>query len=162
MGVLTEMVKDYFEANDWTYECSPTEEGLFLAEIGTENTEFDVVIHADDDINQITCFCIHQDTVPEEKLNAVAEYMIRVNFSNVLIAYDMDFDDGEVRMRASMNLADMKPTPDMLDTLIQSTISLADIYYPGLIAVMEEESSPEEALNECISKMGDMVAEDEE
>ncbi|HQN01606.1 MAG TPA: YbjN domain-containing protein [Candidatus Hydrogenedentes bacterium] len=162
MGILTEMVKGYFEANNWEYECSPTEEGLFLAGIEAENTEFDVVIHADDDINQITCFCIHQDTVPEEKLNDVAEYMTRVNFSNVFVAYDMDFDDGEIRMRASMNLADMKPTPDMLDTLIQNTLSFADIYYPGLIAVLEDESSPKEALDECLSKMGDMVDEDEE
>ena len=162
MGVLSDLVEQYFKANDWDYECSSSEEGLFLAGIEAENSEFDVVVHADDSVNQLTCFCICQEPVPEEMMKAVAEYIIRVNFSNVLAVYDMDFDEGSIRMRSSINVVDMTPTPEMVDTVIHGSITMADVYYPGLMAVIAEEMSPEEAYESCMNNLQNLFDEDDE
>lgn len=162
MSALKDIVKQYFEENDWEYEQSPENDGAFFAGVETDNGDFDVVIVAEDDANQLTCFCVHPDEVPEDRRSDVAEYMVRVNNSTMIGIYDMDFDDGTLRVRSSMNLADMQPTSSMVALLLHGAISTADIYYPGLQAVIEGEASPEEALDEILEELEDEDLSEEE
>ena len=153
MAALVDLVKQYFDENEWEYEQSPEHEGTFLSGVETDNGEFDVVILADDDMRQVVCFCAYPDEVPEDRLRDVAEYVARVNNTTVFGMYDLDFDDGAVRVRTSLNIADMAPTPAFIAMLVQGTISTADVYYPGLQMVIDGEKSPEDAFDDILAEL---------
>jgi len=162
MGALTDIVKKYFEANQWEYEQSPENEGMFLAGVETDSADFDVLVVAEDQDNQLTCFCICPDEVPEDRRSEVAEYIIRVNNNLMIGVFDMDFDDGDVRVRSSINFADMQPTTDAVALLLHGAISSADIYYPGLQAVLDDEAAPEDALEDVLAELDDEDGYEEE
>jgi len=65
-------------------------------------------------------------------------------------------------MRSSINVVDMTPTPEMVDTVIHGSITMADVYYPGLMAVIAEEMSPEEAYESCMNNLQNLFDEDDE
>lgn len=155
MGILADLVKDFFVRNDWEYEQGEDNEGAFCAGVSTDNADFDVVVIADDSINQLTCFCVHEDEIEEDRRLAVAEYMVRVNANTVLGVYDMDFDDGTLRVRSAINIADMQPSMKMVEIMIHGIISTADVYFPGLKKVVSGEATPEDALDEVIQSIND-------
>lgn len=163
MGALTDIVKKYFEENDWEYEQSPENEGAFFAGVETDSGDFDVVVVSEEDASQLTCFCICPDEVPEDRRGDVAEYIVRVNNNTMIGVYDMDFDDGTIRVRSSVTLADMQPTATMVALLLHGAISTADIYQSGLQAVIDGEATPEDALDEVLADLeDDGMFEDEE
>ena len=162
MSTLSNLVKEYFESNDWEYDLDSEDEGVFMAGVATENGEFDIVVQSDDSLNHISCYCIHPEPVPEERRDAMVEFMMRVNSSNILAIYDMDYDTGTVRVRSSITIADVKPTPHLIETLIDGAVTTSDVYYPGLLAVLEDELSPQEALDECIALVGQKLMGTEE
>ncbi len=162
MGALLNTVKDYFRNDKWEYDQSPDDDHIFFTGIEAENCDFDVILQVDEILHQITCFCIHPEAVPEDRRSDVAEYMIRANCNCVNGAYDMDFDEGLARVRASITIADMKPTEEMVEVLMYGVISMADFFYPGLLAVIEEESSPEEAIEEALMSQEEDDYQEEE
>ena len=163
MGALTDIVKGYFEANEWEYEQNPDHDGMFIAGVETDSGDFEVLVVAEEADKQLTCFCICPDEVPEDRRNDVAEYIIRVNNNLMMGVFDMDFDDGDVRVRSSINFADMQPTTDAVALLLHGAISSADVYYPGLQAVIDGEATPEDALDDVLADLEDEGAyEDDE
>ena len=155
MGALTDIVKNYFEANEGKYEQNSEHKGMFIAGVETDSGDFEVLVPAEDSDKQLTCFGICLDEVPEDRRSDVAEYIIRVNNNLMNAVFDMDYDDGDVRVRSSMNFADAQPTADAVALLLHGAISSADVYYPGLQTVIDGEAAPEDALEDVLAELED-------
>ncbi|NLV43270.1 MAG: YbjN domain-containing protein [Candidatus Hydrogenedentes bacterium] len=155
MAALTDIVKEFFEANDWEYEQDPDNEGAFLAGVDTDNGEFDLIVLVENGANHLMCICVCPDEVPEDRRAEVAEYLLRVNANTVIGSYGMDYDDGTLRVRSTINLADMIPTVNMVGVLLEGTVTTADVYYPGLLAVIDGEASAEDALDQVFQELDD-------
>ncbi len=61
-------------------------------------------------------------------------------------AFALDFSDGEIRYKTSLDVEADRLTPTLVKQLIHANVLTLDNYLPGILAVMEGVSSPEEAI----------------
>jgi hypothetical protein len=95
---------------------------------------------------KIFAFCAaYKLHVPANKRRKVAEYLMWANDGLVLGNFEMDMETGLVLFRTSMAVADQVPSQSQIEEAIWETLFQADRYYPGLIALLEENISPHEA-----------------
>lgn len=92
-------------------------------------------------------FYVHvQCRVPEKKRQAVAEFLTRANYGLWLGNFELDFRDGEVRYKTSLDLADVELTTELLAALLRSNVSTVDRYLPGLMSVLWNDVPPQDAV----------------
>lgn len=73
--------------------------------------------------------------VPADRRGAVAEYITRANYGLPMGNFEMDFADGEVRFRVSMDYEGTGLSPVQINNVVQPAVHLMDRYLPGLMEV---------------------------
>ncbi len=112
------------------------------------HTHLRCVARAHEDIQVFVFYAVLPGAVPEPTRPAVAEFVTRANYGFRLGAFEMDYEDGEVRFRAGVDLEGTDP--DGLVPLIRScvavSVSTADRYFPGLMSVVYGGASAKDAI----------------
>lgn len=78
----------------------------------------------------------------------VAEYLTRANYGLPLGNFEMDFSDGEVRFKTSLDVEgeEYMLTPAMIKSLVYSNVLTMDRYLAGMMAVIYGDASPEQEI----------------
>lgn len=77
---------------------------------------------------------------------AVAEYLAHANWGLRLGNFEMDYGDGEVRYKTSLQFDQTPLTPALLRPLILNNVAVMDKYLPGLQAIVAQEQTALEAI----------------
>jgi len=67
----------------------------------------------------------------------VALYLTRANYGLVIGNFELDLDDGEVRLKASIDVEGATLTEALVDHLVIAGAVTTDRYIPGLQAVID-------------------------
>src|SRR5262249_17088927 len=86
--------------------------------------------------------------VPEEKRVEVAEFITRANYGLVIGNFEMDYADGEVRYKTSVDVEGGELTAKMVENVIRANVMTMDRYFPGLMGVLYGDRDPAEAIAE--------------
>lgn len=86
--------------------------------------------------------------VPEAARLAAAEYLTRANYGLRLGNFEMDFSDGEVRYKSSLDFEGATLTPELIKHAIYPAVQTMDRYLPGLTAVAYGGKAPADAIDE--------------
>lgn len=86
--------------------------------------------------------------VPEAARLAAAEYLTRANYGLRLGNFEMDFSDGEVRYKSSLDFEGATLTPELIKHAIYPAVQTMDRYLPGLMAVAYGGKAPADAIDE--------------
>lgn len=86
--------------------------------------------------------------VPEAARLAVAEYLTRANYGLRIGNFEMDFDDGEVRYKSSIDFEGATLSAELVRHAIYPAAQTMDRYLPGMMAVVYGGKSPAEAIAE--------------
>lgn len=62
--------------------------------------------------------------------------------------FELDFNDGEVRYKTSVDVTDTEITSNLLRPLVYTNVLMMDKYMSGLMAVVYADMSPEQAVRE--------------
>lgn len=103
------------------------------------------------DSNRILSLCEAPVKVQAGRRAVAAEYLMRINFSLAIGAFEIDFTDGEVRTRNSIEMNDGILTKDMVRGLVMIPASTIDRFFAGLLQVVYGSRPPQEALEEARS-----------
>ena len=82
----------------------------------------------------------------------MAEFIARANYGIVLGNFEIDFSDGEVRFKTSIDVEGSELTPALIEPVMYANVLTMDEYLPGLLAVSQGTATPEEAVNQIINK----------
>ena len=63
--------------------------------------------------------------------------------------FELDFRDGEIRYKTSLHIGDGLLTVDMLSALLGANVATMDRYMPGIMSVLWNDVSPEDAIGLC-------------
>jgi hypothetical protein len=85
--------------------------------------------------------------VPEYRRFAMSEALSRANFSLNTGAFEMDWEDGELRFRSAMPVLDAEPTDEQLRCLVVAAWNTAARYMTALVDVTFTDIDPEMALH---------------
>jgi hypothetical protein len=160
MGQLFEAVVDYLTEDDWKFNVVKDDTALVLSFRGRAGS-WQCFANVDEERQWFSFFSILPSNVPEDKRAAVAEFVTRANYGLVIGNFEMDFNDGEVRYKTSIDVEGGDLTPKMIENLMQANLMTMDRYFPGLMGVLYGDRDPADAVAETEGGQAD-TAEDED
>ena len=139
----------FFTEDGWSFEQMPERPILrlpFQGKGGRWNCYAQVRVTKD--VEQVLFYSVLPLNVPEDKRDAIAEFITRANYGMALGNFELDFNDGEVRYKTSVDVTETEITSGLLRPLIYTNVLMMDKYMSGLIAVVYADVSPAEAVKQ--------------
>jgi hypothetical protein len=145
MGELLDAMARFFEEDDWHNYQIEGETVLALSFKG-ENGQWNCFAQAREEHSQVIFYSVCPVTVPETRRHAMAEYLTRANYGLVIGNFELDFVDGEVRYKTSLDLRNADLTPGLMDPVAYANVYTMDRYMPGILAVTYGDVEPADAI----------------
>lgn len=142
------------EEQGWRYAV--VEEAPLVAfNVAGERATYPCWGAANDDTDQCTAFVVFPHRVPENKRTVAAELLTRINYGLAIGNLEMDFADGELRFRASIDVEGGRLSTRMVLTMFTGGLWAFDRYHDALMKVMYAGASAEEAYDEVEEAEGE-------
>ena len=90
--------------------------------------------------------------VPEEVRSDVAEYLTRANYGLRIGNFELDYRDGEVRYKTSLDFEGAELLPPLIRNTVYPSVNTMDRYMPGLMSVIYGGKTPFEAIEDIEGK----------
>ncbi|MEH1983839.1 MAG: YbjN domain-containing protein [Nostoc sp.] len=143
-AIFEEMV-NFFKADDWPFvqiEGQPVLQIIFQGENGKWTCYASTRIEQ----QQFIFYSLCSVNTPEEKRLAVAEFLTRANSGMVIGNFELDFADGEIRYKTSIDVEGDRLSYAIIRRLVYANVTMMDRYLPGIMSVIYGNVSPEDAI----------------
>jgi len=145
MNTILNTLIQYFTEDNWDFDIQHDDSILQMRYQGRSGV-WDCFARAKEDANQFLFFSIAPVHANSERLLALAELITRINYGLPIGNFEMDFSDGEIRYRSSIDVEDSQLDSALIGNLVQANIQVMDEYLPAIMVVNEGMRSPREAL----------------
>ncbi len=98
------------------------------------------------DLEQFIFYVVAPVKAPEELRPAVAEYITRANYGLRIGNFEMDYDDGEIRCKSSIDFEESTLDYILIKNVMYPAVHTMDFYLSGLLSVMYGNNSPEQSI----------------
>jgi hypothetical protein len=140
-----EALGDFLESDDW-HPQRLGEKTIYRVGFSGENGQMPCFAHVRTELEQFLFYVMAPVKAPEETRQRVAEYITRANYGLRIGNFEMDFRDGEVRYKSSLDFEGVDLSPELIQHAIYPAVQTMDRYLPGLMRVIYSDLSPEEAI----------------
>lgn len=144
MATMLDAIQTFFDGRGWQYEAGPQGRYVRLGFTG-DSGELQAFAQPREPEQQIVFYALCPLRVPPPRRPAVAELITRINWGMVQGNFEMDYADGEVRCKATIDLEGTEPTPALLKPIVIVPLAMMDRYLAALVAVIGG-AEPVEAL----------------
>lgn len=145
MTTLFSELIDFFEEEKWKYEIL---EGETIVRFHYKGTAGRLLCYGEVDENKqwVLFYSYLPVNVPMDKLGVAAEFVCRANQGMRIGNFELDFEDGEVRYKTSIDVEGGELAPKMIDNLLRANLSTMNRYFPGLMKLIFANMSAKEAI----------------
>ncbi|MFQ3673813.1 MAG: YbjN domain-containing protein, partial [Aggregatilineales bacterium] len=136
---------EFFEEDEWDFQWM---EGASVLSMGFsgKNGKWQCFAQAREAQQQFVFYSVLPINVPPEKRQKVAELITRINYGMVIGNFEMDFDDGEVRYKTSVDVEGAELTPPMIRQMVYANIIITDRYLSAVMRTIYSDITPLEAI----------------
>jgi hypothetical protein len=103
------------------------------------------------DLEQFIFYAVAPINVPEEVRPAAADFITRANYGLRLGNFELDYSDGEVRFKNSLDFEGEPLTNNLIRHIIYPAVQTMNNYLPGVMKVAFGALTPVEAIQEIES-----------
>ena len=146
-GPISETMMQFFADENWAYMASESEPVLRVPFQGT-NGQWMCYAQAREEQEQFVFYSVCPAVAPEERQAAVAEFLTRANYGVIIGNFEMDYRDGELRYKTSLDVEGDALSPALMRSLVYANVAMMDHYLPGIMSVIYGNVSPEEAIEQ--------------
>ena len=150
---LFDAVVAVLDAEGWAFDRLGTRTALTAAFQG-EAGQWTVAVMASEKQRRLVAYSIAPLSAPAERRAAVAEFLTRANYGLPVGNFEMDLDDGEVRFKTAVDLADALVTDGLIRSLIHANVVLMDRYVKALHDVAIQGGDPAAAIKAAEATAG--------
>jgi len=137
---------EFLEADDW-HPQRLGEKTIYRTIFPGESGQVACFAQVRTDLEQFVFYVMAPVKAPEDVRQAVAEYIAGANYGLQVGNFEMDFRDGEVRYKSSLESEDVHLSPELIQHAIYPAVQTMDRYLPGLMRVIYSGASPGEAID---------------
>lgn len=145
MGLIFDAVVQYLEDDDWKFNIIKEDAALMLSFRGKAGS-WQCLASVEEEKSWLSFYSILPSNVPEDKRDPVGEFLTRANYGLVIGNFEMDYTDGEVRYKTSVDIEGGELTTKMIENLIHANLMTMDRYFPGIMSVLYADAEPAEAV----------------
>ena len=147
MTEILEALEKFFTEDDWNYTQL---EGKTILRMGFRGKSGNWTCYAQARQEQkiFIFYSVSSINVPEEKRPAIAEFITRANYGLLNGNFEMDYSDGEVRYKTSIDVENDELTSPLVHNLVYANVWTMDRYFPGVMAVIYGNVNPADAIQQ--------------
>lgn len=153
MGRILDAVQQFLEEDDWPYSLMD-ERPVYKTGFEGKNGQFTCYAQERAEQQQFVFYSIFPVRVPENKLNELSEFMTRANYGMIIGNFELDYVDGEVRYKTSVDVEDVDLVEPLVRHMMYANVLTMDKYFPGLMRVLYAGISPADAVSEVENRGG--------
>lgn len=128
-------------------KCEPYPERSYVATcILRKDGRWGLIIETDEQHRQIFFYCQLDMYAPEDRRQAVMEFMTRANHGMRQGHFELDLADGEMCFKIGIQFSELAPSDKQISSLVDCAIGVTSQYFPGLMAVIYADRNPKEAI----------------
>lgn len=147
MGAIMDALIKFFTEDEWPFEQIEGKPFLRTGFRG-RNGSWNCFAQAREDQYRFIFYSIYPGNVPEHKRPAMAEFLTRANYGLIIGNFEMDYSDGEIRYKTSIDVEGDELTSALIKQLVYANVMTMDRYLPGIRKVIETDISPRDAIIE--------------
>jgi hypothetical protein len=144
-GPILKAVAQFLTEDDWKFRKVEDQPVLTLGFKG-ENGSWRCFAQSKEEQERFIFYSVMESNVPPETRDAVGEFITRANYGMIIGNLEMDYNDGEVRYKTSIDIEGGELTPGMIKSLIYVNVMMMDRYLPGIMSVIYAGTDPAEAV----------------
>ncbi|MBD2576488.1 YbjN domain-containing protein [Oscillatoria sp. FACHB-1406] len=144
-GRILEEIVGFFTKDDWHYTKIQGEAVLLTAFQG-ESGKWNCSARVREEQEQFVFYSICPVNAPEDRRLDMAEFIARANYGTIIGNFELDFNDGEIRYKTSIDVEDSTLTFSQIKQLVYTNVMMMDEYLPGIRSVIEGEVEAKEAI----------------
>lgn len=145
MSRITAAIEGFLVSEDWSYHPVPDKPILQMSYNGN-NAQWTCYTYVSDEKEQFTFYSLCPVKVPSQKLANMAEFLTRANYGIAIGNFEMDFSDGEIRYKTSIDVEGTEINTALIKPLVYANVLTMDRYLPGIMAVISGDVAPEAAI----------------
>jgi hypothetical protein len=142
-----ETVIDFFKENNWSYlrkDEKPFLENTFRG----NNGEWPCQVFANEEQQRMVFYSVCPFYVAEDRRIAMSEFITRLNYGLGIGNFELDFEDGEIRFKTSIDVKGDRLNIALVEQVIMINLAIMDDCLPGLMKVIYGDTSPTQTLAE--------------
>ena len=147
MQSIHDLLIRFFEEDGWAFN-QLGEPPLLQLPFRGENGTWTCLAQSRDDVGQFVFYSLCPVDAPEEQRAAVAEFLTRANYGLILGNFELDYEDGEIRYKTSIDVADDRLSPELIRNLVYTNVLVMDRYLPGIMKVIYGQVPAADAIQE--------------
>ncbi len=145
MGAIYDTTVQFFKDEEWVYVEIEGKPALSLNYAGKSGT-WSCFAKAEEDKEMMLFYSYCPVKVPENKRPLVGDFLTRANYGLLVGNFEMDYNDGEVRYKTSIDIEGDKLSVALVKRLVYDNLAVMDRYLPGVLSVIYGGASPTEAI----------------
>ena len=152
-GIFNTLI-DFLDEEEWKYEILEGESAVRFYFKGSSGSMF-CFAHVDEEKDWLLFYSYLPVNTPDHKLAMMAEFVTRANRGMRIGNFELDYEDGEIRYKTSIDIEGGALTNKMIDNLLRANLSTMNRYYSGMMELIysSEEPSPKEIIHKIESDM---------
>jgi hypothetical protein len=145
LRALFDIALEFFRQDDWPIRPL---EGQTSASVnfGGRNGQWTCYLRVIEDKYVVLFYSMCPVKAPPEKRPILADFLTRANYGLYLGNFEMDYNDGEVRFKTSLDVEGDHLTNALMKRLTYNNVTVMDRYLPGIFSVIYGGASPTEAI----------------
>ncbi|HYF94595.1 MAG TPA: YbjN domain-containing protein [Symbiobacteriaceae bacterium] len=147
MGDIFDTMVEFFQREEWTYDQIPDQPILRLGMSG-KSGKWVGYAQAREEQDQFVFYSILPVTAPEAKRHTMAELLTRMNYGLVVGNWEMDYRDGEIRYKTSIDVEGDRLSTALVRNVVLLNLQMMDRSLPAIMGVLYGGTSIDVALQQ--------------
>ena len=144
---IFDTIEGFFIADDWDFRKMDDVPVLSMGFTG-RNGNWTCIAEARELQCQFVFYSIMPVNAPEDCRADIAEFITRANYGMPVGNFEMDYTDGEIRFKTSIDVEGGELTPALFRQVVYTNVILTDRYLPGVMSVIYGGKHPMDAVDE--------------
>lgn len=137
-------LQTFFEEDGWFPQPIQDLPVLRCAYMG-KHSQYQTYAYIHDELSQFIFYVFAPEKIPAEVRVAMGEFIIRVNYGMRIGNFEMDYEDGELRFKSSLDFENSQLTPALIHNVIYPAVQTMDRYFPGIQNILSAQQTPRQA-----------------
>jgi len=140
-------IVEFFEDDEWDFNWM---EGMPVLRMGFsgKNGKWTCYAQAREEQQQFVFYSVCPINAPENLRTKIAEFITRANYGMIIGNFEMDYDDGEVRYKTSIDVEGADLTSALTRQIVYANVIIMDRYLPGIMRCIYSDALPQECVEE--------------
>jgi len=145
VGDLLDVAISFFKEDNWSFTQLQDQPILKLSFQGASG-QWSCYAQAREEQAQFLFYSMCPVKAVEDRRTAVAEFLTRANYGLFIGNFELDFSDGEIRYKTSIDVEGSQLSPALVKPLVYANVLMMDRYLPGIMSVIYGSTPPAEAV----------------